>query len=65
MLEAGELDAVIGARPPSCFSRGAPNIARMFPDYRAAERAYFEKTKIFPIMQERGIRRSLVERHSW
>jgi 4,5-dihydroxyphthalate decarboxylase len=65
MLEAGELDAVIGARAPSCFSRGAPNIARMFPDYRAAERAYFEKTKIFPIMHVIGIRRSLVERHSW
>jgi 4,5-dihydroxyphthalate decarboxylase len=65
MLEAGELDAVIGARAPSCFSRGAPNIARMFSDYRAAERAYFEKTKIFPIMHVIGIRRSLVERHSW
>lgn len=65
MLEAGELDAVIGARAPSCFARGAPKVARMFPDYRAAERAYFEKTKIFPIMHVIGIRRALVERHSW
>ncbi len=65
MLEAGELDGVIGARAPSCFARGAPNVGRMFPDYRAAERAYFQKTRIFPIMHVIGIRRALIERHPW
>ena len=65
MLEAGEIDALVSARAPSCFHRGAPGIGRMFPDYRATERAYFEKTGMFPIMHLVGIRRSLVEKHPW
>ncbi len=65
LLEAGELDGVIGARAPSCFARGAPNIDRLFPDYPKAEEEYFRKTKIFPIMHLIGIRRSLVEKDPW
>jgi 4,5-dihydroxyphthalate decarboxylase len=65
MLEAGELDGMIGARAPSCFLRGAPNVDRLFPDYPQAEEEYFRKTKIFPIMHLIGIRRSLVEQHPW
>jgi 4,5-dihydroxyphthalate decarboxylase len=65
MLETGELDGMIGARAPSCFLRGAPNIARLFPDYPKAEEEYFHRTKIFPIMHLIGIRRSLIEQHPW
>ena len=56
---------MIGARAPSCFLRGAPNVARLFPDYPAVEEAYFRKTKLFPIMHAIGIRRSLVEKYPW
>lgn len=65
MLESGELDGVIGARAPSCYSRGAPHIARLFPDYRAVEEAYYRKTRIFPIMHAIGIRRELAAAHPW
>jgi 4,5-dihydroxyphthalate decarboxylase len=65
MLASGELDGLIGARAPSCFLQGAPHVARLFPDYPAAEEAYFQKTKIFPIMHAVGIRRALVEKHPW
>jgi 4,5-dihydroxyphthalate decarboxylase len=65
LLESGELDGVLSARAPSCFLRGAPNIARMFPDYPVVEQAYFEKTRIFPVMHVIGIRRTLVEKHPW
>ncbi|MEO8847907.1 MAG: ABC transporter substrate-binding protein, partial [Casimicrobiaceae bacterium] len=65
MLESGELDAVIGARAPSCFTRGVPNVARLFTDYPRAEAEYFARTRIFPIMHIIGIRKSLVERHPW
>jgi 4,5-dihydroxyphthalate decarboxylase len=64
-LASGALDAVIAARPPSCFTRGLPHVARLFPDYRAVEEAYFRKTGMFPIMHLIGVRRSLVERHPW
>src|SRR5262245_39148573 len=65
MLEKGELDGVIGARAPSCFLRGAPNVARLFPNYPQVEEAYFKKTKLFPIMHAIGIRRTLAEQYPW
>jgi 4,5-dihydroxyphthalate decarboxylase len=65
MLESGELDGMIGARAPSCFLRGAPKVARLFPDYRRVEQEYFRRTRIFPIMHIIGIRKTLLEKHPW
>jgi 4,5-dihydroxyphthalate decarboxylase len=65
MLAKGEIDGMMTARVPSVFLAGAPHVGRLFPDYPAAEEAYFGRTKIFPIMHLIGIRRSLVERHPW
>ncbi len=65
MLEKGEIDALLSARPPSAFLRGVPNVGRLLPDYRREERAYFERTKIFPIMHLIGVKRSLAEKHPW
>jgi 4,5-dihydroxyphthalate decarboxylase len=65
MLESGEIDGYIGARAPSCFLRGAPNVGRLFKNYIDAEKDYFRRTKIFPIMHTVGIRKSLVEQNPW
>ncbi len=65
MLAEGELDAVMGPRPPSCFGRPGVPVARLFPDYRAAEEAYFRKARMFPIMHILGIRKALHEQHPW
>ena len=64
-LVEGKLDGLLSARAPSCFLDGAPNIDRMWPNYPEVERAYFEKTRIFPIMHLIGIRKSLYEQHPW
>jgi 4,5-dihydroxyphthalate decarboxylase len=61
----GRLDAIVAPRAPSCFTEKRPHIGRLFPDFRAVERAYFAKTGIFPTMHVVGIRRSLAEQHSW
>ena len=49
LLARGEIDALIGSRKPESFGRH-PDVARLFPDYRALERELYETTGIFPIM---------------
>ena len=65
MLAGGEIDALVTARVPSCYKNGAPNVGRLFPDFRASEKTYFKKTGIFPIMHVLGIREQLVREHAW
>ena len=65
MLRAGELDALFTARAPSSFLAGEPHIARLFPNTRAAEQAYYKKTRLFPIMHLVGIRKTLAEKYPW
>lgn len=64
MLERGELDAVLPAVPAS-FRKGSPNVARLFPDYRATEEEYFRRTRIFPIMHVVVVKRGIYEKHPW
>jgi 4,5-dihydroxyphthalate decarboxylase len=65
MLEAGEIDAFIGPRTPSCFEQGKPNIGWLWPEPMAVAKDYFRKTGDFPIMHMIGVRRALVEQHPW
>lgn len=65
MLAAGELDAMFSARAPSCFTRRAPHVGRLFSNTREAEATYYKKTGLFPIMHLIGVRKTLVERHPW
>jgi 4,5-dihydroxyphthalate decarboxylase len=64
LLARGEIDALIGSRKPESFGRH-PDVARLFPDYRALERKLYETSKIFPIMHLVAMRRDLYERHRW
>jgi 4,5-dihydroxyphthalate decarboxylase len=62
MLLAGDIDAVLSARPPRALGDG---IRRLFPDYAPAEEAYFRRTGVFPIMHVIVVRTELLERHPW
>ncbi len=62
MLLAGDIDAVLSARPPRGFGSG---IRRLFPDYETVEAAYFRETGIFPIMHVIVIKTDVLEHHPW
>lgn len=64
MLAKGELDAVIGARKPSCVGR-EPGVGRLFEDYRRVEADYYRETGIFPVMHTFVVRAGVLERHPW
>ena len=63
LIMAGELDAIIAPQPPQAFVDGDPRVRQLFADVVAAERAYYEKTGIFPLMHILVVRKSLVEAH--
>jgi ABC-type nitrate/sulfonate/bicarbonate transport system substrate-binding protein len=62
LLEAGDIQAVVGADVPSAIRR-VPHVKRLFPDFRTEEKAYYRRTKIFPIMHLVVLRREFHERH--
>lgn len=65
MLAVGALDGLVALAPPPSFLAQDIPVARLFPDWRAAEQAYFAKTGNFPIMHAVGIRTTLLEEHPW
>ncbi|MTH62015.1 ABC transporter substrate-binding protein [Paracoccus litorisediminis] len=65
MLADGRIDAFIGPRAPTSFVPSNPGLRWIFDDPTAEARAFFQKTRIFPIMHVIGIRRTLVDAHPW
>lgn len=65
MLVAGDLDAVISARPPRSFVSGSGRIIRLVDNHQAAEERYFAETGIFPIMHTVVLRRDVYEANRW
>lgn len=65
MLADGEIDALISPRVPSTFADGSGRVRRLFPEPWQAEREYFQRTGIFPIMHLVAVDRALVEANRW
>jgi len=62
LLESGDLQAVVGTTMPKALGRN-PDIVRLFPNFREAEKDYYKRTKIFPIMHLVVIRKDTYEKH--
>lgn len=65
MLAEGEIDALHTARIPSTFQSRPDTVRRLFENYVDVERAYYRKTKIFPIMHTVAIRRDVYRNNPW
>jgi 4,5-dihydroxyphthalate decarboxylase len=65
MVASGELDCALVARPPDCFQKGHPDVARLFPNYLEMEEQYYTRTKIWPIMHVIAIKRAILDQHPW
>ena len=65
LIAEGKIDAIYAPRAPSTLRTRPEAVRRLFEDYPAVERAYFRKTRIFPIMHTVAIRREVYERNPW
>lgn len=65
MLLDGELDAAISPLVPDAIVTGDTRVRRLFPDYPARERAYYRRTRLFPIMHVTAVRATLLREHPW
>ena len=61
LLLSGGCDALITAITPKAVLDGNPKVRPLFPDVRAAEQAYYKKTKMFPIMHVIAMRSDFVK----
>lgn len=63
LLAEQDIDAIYSPRPPSTL--GTDGASRLFEDFPARERSYFEQTKIFPIMHVLAIRTDVYRSNRW
>jgi 4,5-dihydroxyphthalate decarboxylase len=63
LLLDGELDVLIWAWTPEGFYDPDGPFRRLFDDYRAAEQAYYRRTRLFPAHHLVVLRREVVGRH--
>ena len=65
MLADGELDALVTASAPSTFTSRPNDVKRLFPDYVEVEKAYYRRTRLFPIMHTIVLRRDVYQANPW
>ncbi len=65
LIAEGKIDALVTARAPSTFYSQPDKVKRLFPAYVEEEKAYYKRTRIFPIMHTVVIRRDIYQKHRW
>lgn len=65
MLVRGDLDALVLIEEVPADLLAAPQVARLFPDYVAVEREFYQRTRIYPMMHALVARQALLTREPW
>ena len=65
LLVEGKIDAEVEPDLPQAWIRGAGTVERLFADFAKAEREYYARTKIFPIMHPVVIKKEILDRDPW
>ena len=65
VLPRGEIDACMLPEISPKLIRSTPGVARLWPNFREVEKAYYLRTKIFPIRHVVVVKNAILERHPW
>ncbi|MBI4525773.1 MAG: hypothetical protein HY695_18410 [Deltaproteobacteria bacterium] len=65
LLLAKVVDAEVEPDLAAGWLQGKGTLERLFPDFEKAEREYFQKARIFPIMHPIVIKKEVLERDPW
>ena len=65
LLVQGKVDAEVEPDLPQAWIRGAGTVQRLFPNFETAEREYYQRTQIFPIMHPVVIKKEILDRDPW
>jgi len=65
MLTDGEIQALMVPRTPEPFVRKDPRVARLFPDAKAEEKAYFRRNGFYPIMHVVALKEQVARGNPW
>jgi 4,5-dihydroxyphthalate decarboxylase len=63
LLAAGDIDALVSPKIPTSYD--GDRVRRLFPNYRAVEAAYYERTGHFPIMHTLVVRDDVLADDPW
>ena len=63
MLVEGAIQTYMVPRMPRPFVQGAPQVARLFQNPRAAELAYYHKNGFYPIMHVLAVKPEVIDAH--
>jgi 4,5-dihydroxyphthalate decarboxylase len=65
LLVEGKVDAEVEPDLPRRWLSGEGSLERLFPDFEKEEKAYYQRTKVYPIMHPVVIKKEILERDPW
>jgi 4,5-dihydroxyphthalate decarboxylase len=65
LLVRGEIQALFLPRVPRVFVEADPRVARLFPDAKTEEVAYFRRNGFYPIMHVVALKEEVLQEHPW